>query len=494
MAFDPSKLALAVDTIGGGSLRIHFYETTDIHDVVISDGYFTDGGKYGLRENDIILVSEEGQANYIVRMTSPTTATFDAQFLAPASQAEAEAGVSNIVGMTPLRTLQQITANLATESEAEAGTANNRLMTPLRTDQFISAYIPPGGTAENPGLPIGTENSGFAQLYADSISVIPGAFMDLSDPEHHGVLFTKRGSIAIGSRTTTGAERLPNQSALEICYTNNGASGLALTIGEWNSAGAANEPVIFYRSRGENIGDLACVQKNDAVGKFQYQVDNGFGDANLTIGNFQCQVDNVDFTPISGNIKTIPGVFVWSLTPGDGTSGVLTSMKLSSAGHLTVERGDAIIFADVLSQTGRFIVGSQTIIEADGRVITPGHRGFRSAINAASSNADIYSFKPAGGATCIIHMLATQAQSATIPWGAFGVRLSSDTENPFNISLTPAAISASNIVFQTGAITDYTTCTDGKWTISSCTADGKVYIVNRTSTGRTYAFDVIHNS
>lgn len=63
--------------------------------------------------------------------------------LAVASQAEAEAGASNTVAMTPLRTSQALAAlNLyASQAEAEAGTVSNRLMSPLRTAQAISKQV-----------------------------------------------------------------------------------------------------------------------------------------------------------------------------------------------------------------------------------------------------------------------------------------------------------------------------------------------------------------
>jgi len=58
-----------------------------------------------------------------------------------ASQAEAEAGTSNVVIMTSLRTKQQIDARLASQAEAEAGTNNTTLMTPLRVKQAINAMV-----------------------------------------------------------------------------------------------------------------------------------------------------------------------------------------------------------------------------------------------------------------------------------------------------------------------------------------------------------------
>jgi len=56
-----------------------------------------------------------------------------------ASQAEAEAGTSDVKAMTPLRTDQYVDARLASQAEAEAGVENTKLMTPLRVAQAIDA-------------------------------------------------------------------------------------------------------------------------------------------------------------------------------------------------------------------------------------------------------------------------------------------------------------------------------------------------------------------
>lgn len=56
MAFERKNLSLSVDTIGGGSIRIHFYKTTDAEDVVVGEGYFVGVGRMGVRIGDIIMV------------------------------------------------------------------------------------------------------------------------------------------------------------------------------------------------------------------------------------------------------------------------------------------------------------------------------------------------------------------------------------------------------------------------------------------------------
>lgn len=77
-----------------------------------------------------------------------------------ANQTQAEAGTSNTVYNTPLRTTQQTTARVASQGSAQAGTDNFSLMTPLRTAQAIQAQATPypstTGDVNNLNYPIGT--------------------------------------------------------------------------------------------------------------------------------------------------------------------------------------------------------------------------------------------------------------------------------------------------------------------------------------------------
>ncbi len=58
MAFNPIRFSLAVDTIGGQSIRIYFYRSQDAQELVYGAGYFTDIAKHGAQVNDIIIVSD----------------------------------------------------------------------------------------------------------------------------------------------------------------------------------------------------------------------------------------------------------------------------------------------------------------------------------------------------------------------------------------------------------------------------------------------------
>lgn len=56
MAFTPDTLHVAVDTIGGGSLRLHFYRTDDDEETFTANGYFASVENRGVREGDIIVI------------------------------------------------------------------------------------------------------------------------------------------------------------------------------------------------------------------------------------------------------------------------------------------------------------------------------------------------------------------------------------------------------------------------------------------------------
>ncbi|MEL6204130.1 MAG: hypothetical protein AAFR47_02295, partial [Pseudomonadota bacterium] len=59
MAFDITALHVALDTIGGGSIRIHFYVTSDDESTVTSAGYLEGVGARGVRKGDVVVVYSE---------------------------------------------------------------------------------------------------------------------------------------------------------------------------------------------------------------------------------------------------------------------------------------------------------------------------------------------------------------------------------------------------------------------------------------------------
>ena len=56
MVFIPSNLSVAVDTISGGSLRIHGYRPVPADDDVFAAGYFTGAALLGMRVGDLVVI------------------------------------------------------------------------------------------------------------------------------------------------------------------------------------------------------------------------------------------------------------------------------------------------------------------------------------------------------------------------------------------------------------------------------------------------------
>lgn len=59
MAFDDSRLNIALDTLGGGALRMACYETADELSTVISSGHLQHAARKGLRVGDLVVVRFE---------------------------------------------------------------------------------------------------------------------------------------------------------------------------------------------------------------------------------------------------------------------------------------------------------------------------------------------------------------------------------------------------------------------------------------------------
>lgn len=82
MAFDRKKLSLSVDTIGGGSIRLHFYTTDDSEETVTTAGYFANVARRGVRAGDLIVVySTAGGQNggtFLTEVTGVASGTGDA--------------------------------------------------------------------------------------------------------------------------------------------------------------------------------------------------------------------------------------------------------------------------------------------------------------------------------------------------------------------------------------------------------------------------------
>lgn len=73
MAYNPSALTLSVDSIAGGSLRIHFYSTSDALASVTASQYFVRAADQGVRLGDLI-VFKVPEGTYLSQVTAVTAA------------------------------------------------------------------------------------------------------------------------------------------------------------------------------------------------------------------------------------------------------------------------------------------------------------------------------------------------------------------------------------------------------------------------------------
>src|SRR5688572_28490512 len=68
MAFVPAHLQVALDSIGGGALRLHSYETADTEATITASGYFADVADRGIRLGSIILVASESNGTFLAQV------------------------------------------------------------------------------------------------------------------------------------------------------------------------------------------------------------------------------------------------------------------------------------------------------------------------------------------------------------------------------------------------------------------------------------------
>lgn len=301
-----------------------------------------------------------------------------------------------------------------------------------------------------------------------------------SDPaeNHEGVRITHRNSISIGPDPGTNDNRLANQSALEISFSNPAAagSGVPFSIGEWSVGSAAEPCLIVKRFWNETIGGSGAVQSGAGILTLQAQVDDGLGTENIAIGNVSIRVLNgATITPEVGNTRTYPGQFLVALTPGDGVTAATSRFSVRGNGDVDIYTGN-LLFGTV-----------NTVISSTRRAR---FSAMRPDLRLAIADDTIYQFTVPGGGTAIIQMIAT-ALAATTPHIIFAARV--DSAACEKMSVSSSADAASNVIFQTGAISDYTTCTDSKLTISAA-SDGIVYICNRLGASKTYSFFVNSSS
>jgi hypothetical protein len=76
-----NKPVLWVSGIGAGPSLWYFAHATDAHTAIDESGYFTDGAKYGMKANDVVIVLDIDSATGTVHRVSSAT-TIDAATLA----------------------------------------------------------------------------------------------------------------------------------------------------------------------------------------------------------------------------------------------------------------------------------------------------------------------------------------------------------------------------------------------------------------------------
>jgi parallel beta-helix repeat protein len=126
MAFDVSRFSAAVDTVGGGSIRVHFYVTDDDLDTLTAAGYVAPLRRLGVRVGDIVFVTRESAGesfSFVVDSIVSNSATLrQSSGDEIATLAEAQAGVNTKKLLTPQRGMDLIIARGAESAFTPSGT------------------------------------------------------------------------------------------------------------------------------------------------------------------------------------------------------------------------------------------------------------------------------------------------------------------------------------------------------------------------------------
>lgn len=324
--------------------------------------------------------------------------------------------------------------------------------------------FPTGATGE-PGIAIGQPESGIAQLFADSLSII-NEYQGAASQESHGFpLFTHRGSLLLGSRSDDGDNRYPNQSALEIVIQNDAeAAAVPLTIHQNAPDSASVEPIVLRRGRAESItGTEVAAVAGDSAFAIQGQVDDGLGTANVALGNILMGIQS-GTTPTPGNVKGYAGDFKVALSPGDGVTAITTVLQLlGTTGNMNLVSG-ALVMGSV-----------NTVIDSSRKF---SGAAYKSNVRTAIADDAAYTLALPGGATGGVLILPTGTPSATVPCAMIFFRVSS--------SVAPQkcwATDDTNFRYTTGALNGTTTLSGGGdsngFILFSSDGAGNAYIQNR---------------
>jgi len=145
MAFIAQNLSLIVQPVGSVGLRMFSYKTDDSQATLEAADYIPNASDYGVREDDLIFVSQiaGGADPYVMVVASidaldnATLMFGDSLELGPyATEAEAIAGVIETRTMNPLRTKQAITSYILDEDDFASDSA-----TKVPSQQSAKAYV-----------------------------------------------------------------------------------------------------------------------------------------------------------------------------------------------------------------------------------------------------------------------------------------------------------------------------------------------------------------
>lgn len=126
MPADLSRFTLAIDSIGGASIRVFFYLSEDDRDTVLSGGYFDGGMELGLAVNDMI---------YVADLNNPGT-TYDLRVVSASDY------TGEVVVQFAFQEYVDTLRPFATIDEAKAGVSTTTVLNPAGGAALIAEKFP----------------------------------------------------------------------------------------------------------------------------------------------------------------------------------------------------------------------------------------------------------------------------------------------------------------------------------------------------------------
>lgn len=283
MAFDESKLAVSVDTIGGGSIRLHFYTTDDDLATVTGADYVAGAARIGMRAGDVVIVK---------------SSTADGTFVC-------ELGSINAAGAGTL----VIEGVYASQAEAEAGVVNTRTMTPLRTNQAIVAL---GSTAAfTPSGSGAVARTVDAKLKEQWVSVFD--------------YMTPALASSIAARTSVSGDGTATLTAIQAAIDANAGKIIYFPAGTYNVAGQINIRTARTRLVGEGLFGVLIQQRTNDVDTINIAPSSGSYIGNVVVRGLQIVHSGVvDASTTGAGIRAVQcsGLQINDVTVGDAPEGI----------------------------------------------------------------------------------------------------------------------------------------------------------------------------